>query len=338
MTNNPTGQIIFYETADGKVSIEVRFEQENIWLTQKHMAELFDVNVRTISEHLKNIFEAGELEQNSVIRNFRITALDRKNYMTQFYNLEAVIAVGYRVNSERGVAFRIWATDKLKNYIFKGFAIDSDRFKNGSKFDTRFFDELVEEIREIRASERMAYQKITDIYATSVDYSQNSEAASKFFANVQNKLHFAITGHTAAEIICKRADSAKANMGLTTWRKSPDGKIVPSDVVVAKNYLSKGEISQLNRVVGMYIDYAEFQAARGQIMLMKNWSEKLDAFLKFNEQEILDGLGQVSHEVAKELAEGEYAKYRVVQDQSYKSDFDRFLEASKLIGHKTKEK
>ncbi len=261
---NQKSEIVFYKTQDGNVSVAVRFEDENIWLSQKNMAELFEVDVRTVNEHLQNIFLSGELVKNSVIRNFRITAADGKNYDTLFYNLEAVIAVGYRVNSERGIAFRTWATDKLKAYIFKGFAIDSERFKKGSKLDAAFFDELLEEIREIRASERMAYQKITDIYATSVDYVGNSSTAQKFFATVQNKLHFAITGNI-------------------------------------KNYLSKNEVSQLNRIVNMYLDYAEFQAARGKVMAMKDWSEKLDAFLKFNEQEILSGLGKIVHAVALAL-------------------------------------
>jgi hypothetical protein len=324
-------EIIFYKTEDGAVSVSVRFEEENIWLTQKQMAELFGMDVRTISEHLQNIFTSGELDKDSVIRKLRTTAADGKNYLTQFYSLEAIIAVGYRVNSERGTAFRIWATNQLKNYIFKGFAIDSERFKKGSKFDQRFFDELLEEIRDIRASERMAYQKITDIYTTAVDYSPKSEYASKFFANVQNKLHFAITGNTAAEIIKLRADSNKPNMGLTSWRKAPDGKIFLSDVVIAKNYLTKDEISQLNRIVSMYLDYAEFQAARGKIMTMQDWAEKLNAFLSFNEQEILEGFGKVSAEVAKVLAEEEYEKYRVTQDRLYKSDFDKLVEASKLV-------
>ncbi len=321
----PPNEIIFYETKDGKVSIAVRFEEENIWLTQKHMADLFEVDVRTVSEHLQNIFGDGELNKDSVIRKFRNTASDGKSYETQFYNLEAVIAVGYRVNSERGIAFRTWATDKLKNYIYKGFAIDSDRFKQGSKFDARFFDELLEEIREIRASERMAYQKITDIYATSVDYSSKSENAAKFFSSVQNKLHFAITGNTAAEIIKDRVSSEKPNMGLTTWRKAPEGKIFLSDAIVAKNYLKRDEISQLNKLVNLYIDYAEFQAARGKVMMMKDWSEKLDGFLKFNEQEILHGVGQVSHEMAISVAEKEYEVYRKKQDVLHRSDFDRLF-------------
>lgn len=334
-TKNPPlpTEIVFYETEDGKISIAVRFEQENIWLTQKQLSELFECSSDNISLHLKNIYLSSELKKEATTEEFSVVQQEGErsvNRKVLFYNLEAVIAVGYRVNTARGIAFRSWATDKLKKYIFKGFAIDSDRFKKGSKFDSRFFDELLEEVREIRASERMAYQKITDIYATAADYSPTSGAASNFFANVQNKLHFAITGNTAAEIIKDRANSKKPNMGLTTWRKAPSGKIFLSDAAVAKNYLKRDEISQLNRIVNMYIDYAEFQAARGKIMTMKDWSEKLDAFLKYNEQEILSGLGKVSHEVAVALAEKEYAIFRKAQDQLHKSDFDQLIEASKI--------
>ncbi|MBM4212030.1 MAG: virulence RhuM family protein [Gammaproteobacteria bacterium] len=330
----PPNEIIFYETEDGKISIAVRFENENVWLTQKHMAELFGCSVDNISLHLKNIYATGELNEKATTEESSIVQQEGRRSvkrMVLFYNLEAVIAVGYRVNSERGIAFRSWATDKLKSYIFKGFTIDSERFKKGSKFDVRFFDELLEEIREIRASERMAYQKITDIYATSVDYSSSSNDTQKFFATVQNKLHFAITGNTAAEIIADRAFASKPNMGLTTWRKAPEGKIFLSDVKIAKNYLSKDEISQLNRIVNMYIDYAEFQAARGKVMLMKDWAEKLDVFLKYNEQEVLNSLGKVSHEIAVALVEEEYDKFRAIQDQTYKSDFDKLCEASKSL-------
>ena len=328
---NIKDEIIFYESDDKKISIAVRFSGEDIWLTQKQMSQLFEVNVRTISEHLKNIFNVGELNPQSVIRKFRNAADDGKNYSTQFYNLEAVIATGYRVNSDRGIVFRTWATDKLKNYIIKGFAIDSKRLKQGNTLDKQFFEELLEEIRDIRASERMAYQKITDIYATSVDYSGKSKLAETFFANIQNKLHFAITGHTAAEIIQKRADSAKTNMGLTTWRKAPNGKILFSDTVVAKNYLSKNELSQLNKIVNMYLDYAEFQAERGKVMTMQDWIDKLDAFLKFNEQEILNHLGNISHDVAIKLVREEYEKYKIKQDKTYLSDFDKFLQKNKNI-------
>ncbi|MCP5504961.1 MAG: virulence RhuM family protein [Chlamydiales bacterium] len=330
----PPNEIIFYETEDGKISIAVRFEHQNLWLTQKHMSELFECTTDNISLHLKNIYSEGELTKDSTTEEFSVVQQEGKRSVsrkTLFYNLEAVIAVGYRVNTGRGIAFRTWATDKLKNYIFKGFAIDSERFKKGSKFDARFFDELLEEIREIRASERMAYQKITDIYATAVDYSPHSAISSNFFATVQNKLHFAITGSTAAEIIKTRADSNQPNMGLTTWRKAPGGKIYPSDVTVAKNYLSKEEILSLNKIVSMYIDYAEFQAARGKTITMKEWADKLDAFLKFNEQDILKGFGKVSHEVAKALAQEEYEKYRIVQDANYKSDFDKLVEKTKSI-------
>ena len=330
----PPNEIIFYETEDGKISIAVRFEHENIWLTKKHIAELFECSTDNVSLHLKNIYAEGELakdsttEESSVVQQEGVRSVTRK---TVFYNLEAVIAVGYRVNTGRGIAFRAWATDKLKNYIFKGFSIDSERFKKGSKFDTRFFDELLEEIREIRASERMAYQKITDIYATAVDYSPNAAVSSDFFATVQNKLHFAITGHTAAEIIKTRVDGNKPNMGLTTWRKAPGGKIYPSDIVVAKNYLSKEEIESLNKIVSMYIDYAEFQAARRKVVTMRQWVDKLNAFLKFNEQDILEGFGKISREVAISLAQQEYEKYRAVQDAGYESDFDKLVEKTKNI-------
>jgi hypothetical protein len=234
------------------------------------MSILFDCSTDNISLHLKNIFSEGELDQNSVTEEYSITASDGKNYKTKHYSLEAIIAVGYRVNSELGTKFRIWATDKLKGYILKGFAIDSERFKHGTRFETRYFDELLEEIREIRASERMAYQKITDIYATSIDYSSHTTQAEKFFAIVQNKLHFAITGQTAAEIIASRADKNKLNMGLTSWRKSPESKILPKDIRIAKNYLQKDELDKLNRIVSMYIDYAEFQASRGKPMYMRD--------------------------------------------------------------------
>ena len=264
-------QITFYETEDGKVRIEVRFEHENLWLSQKLMAELFECSSDNISLHLKNIFKSGELDKDSVTEEYSATASDGKKYKTKFYSLEAVIAVGYRVNSLRGTQFRIWATEKLKNYILKGFAIDTDRFKYGTRFDTRYFEELLEEIREIRASERMVYQKITDIYATAADYSPHTVEAERFFATVQNKMHFAITGQTAAEIIAGRADKDKLHMGLTTWRKVPTGKIVKSDIKIAKNYLSKEELKTMNHIVDMYLDYAELQASRARLMKMRDW-------------------------------------------------------------------
>jgi hypothetical protein len=318
-------QITIYETADGKARIEVRFENENVWLSQRLMAELFDCSVDNISLHLKNIFKENELDIQSVTEEYSATAADGKNYKTKHYSLEAIIAVGYRVNSVRGTQFRIWATDKLKNYILKGFAIDSQRFKYGTRFDARYFDELLEEIREIRASERLAYQKITDIYTTAIDYSPQTAEAEKFFATVQNKLHFAITGQTAAEIIVARVDKNKPNMGLTTWRKAPRGKILPSDIKIAKNYLQKEELAQLNRIVTMYIDYAELQASRGRPMYMRDWRAKLDAFLKFNEREILKNAGNVSHEIAVALADKEYEVFRNEQDKHFESDFDKLV-------------
>lgn len=250
------------------------------------------------------------------------------------YSLEAIIAVGYRVNSERGIQFRQWATEIIKSYIHKGYVLDSDRFKYGSRFSARYFDELYEEIKDIRSSERMLYQKITDIYATAIDYSPKAFETKQFFATVQNKLHFAITGQTAAEIIHNRADSKKDKMGLTAWRRTPKGKIMPGDVVIAKNYLNQKELTELNRIVNMYLDYAEMQAARRRTMTMKDWSEKLNAFLKFSEHEILTNAGKISHEIAESLALQEYEKYRVIQDKNYVSDFDR--ELKKLLESKKK--
>ena len=327
---NPNiNQVAIYETEDGKIKIDVRFEHENLWLSQKLMAALFECSVDNISLHLKNIFAENEINPDSVIEEFSITAADGKNYKTRHYSLEAIIAVGYRVNSARGTQFRIWATDKLKNYILKGFAIDSDRFKYGSRFEARYFDELLEEIREIRASERMVYQKITDIYTTAVDYSPNTAEAEKFFSTVQNKMHYAITGKTAAEIISERADKDKPHMGLTVWRKSPAGKIMKSDVGVAKNYLQKDEIKTLNHIVDMYLDYAELQASRGRFMKMRDWEEKLNAFLQFNEMEVLENKGKVSREVALALAEKEYEVFRIQQDKEYLSDFDKAVKKLK---------
>jgi len=327
-------QITIYETEDGKARIDVRFENENVWLTQKQMAELFDCSADNVSLHLKNIYTERELEPKSTTEEISVVQKEGQREVKRnvtFYSLEAIIAVGYRVNSARGTQFRIWATDKLKSYILKGFALDKDRFIKGTKFSARYFDELLEEIREIRASERMAYQKITDIYVTSVDYLSNTAEAEKFFAAVQNKLHFAITGQTAAEIIASRADSDKLFMGLTTWRKSPKGKILPSDIRIAKNYLQKEEIQKLNHIVTMYLDYAEFQASRGRLMKMKDWAEKLNAFLKFNEQDILIDKGGISHEVAVALAEKEYELFRIEQDRKYISDFDKLVDKTKKL-------
>ena len=329
MKKIPDNQIVFYQSSDGSVNIEVLFAEANIWLTQKKMAELFGCSTDNISLHLKNIFSEGELEQNTVTEEYSATAVDGKKYKTKFYSLEAIIAVGYRVNSERGAQFRQWATGILKSYIHKGYALDSNRMKYGSRFSARYFDELYEEIKDIRTSERRIYQKITDIYATAIDYSPQAYESKEFFATVQNKLHFAITGKTAAEIITNRVNSKKEKMGLTSWRRSPHGKIMPSDTVIAKNYLDGKELEHLNRIGNMYLDYAEMQAARGKAMRMKDWVKKLNAFLKFSEYEILTNAGKISHAVAEALALGEYEKYRVEQDKNYISDFDR--EVKKIL-------
>ncbi len=336
MKKLPDNQIAFYQSPNGSVNIEVLYAEENIWLTQKKMAELFGVDRSVITKHLRNIFIDIELEEKSVSAKFAHTAEDGKNYQTQFYSLEAIIAVGYRVNSERGTQFRQWATGILKNYIHKGYALDSNRMKYGSRFSTRYFDELYEEIKDIRTSERMIYQKITDIYATAIDYSPKAYESKEFFATVQNKLHFAITGKTAAEIVVDRVGSKKDKLGLTSWRKSPTGKIMPSDVVIAKNYLDKTELSHLNLIGNMYLDYAEMQAAKGKAMTMKDWIEKLNAFLKFSEYDILTNVGKVSHEVAEALALKEYETYRKIQDKNYISDFDK--EVKKYIEKKSKKK
>ncbi len=337
MKKLPDNQIVFYQSPDGSVHIEVLYVEENIWLTQKKMAELFGTTPQNITMHLKNIYASGEIEQSATCKDFLQVQQEGSREVKRsasFYSLDAIIAVGYRVNSERGIQFRQWATEILKSYIHKGYVLDSDRFKYGSRFSARYFDELYEEIRDIRSSERMLYQKITDIYATAIDYSPKAYETKQFFATVQNKLHFAITGQTAAEIIHSRVDSKKDKMGLTTWRRAPKGKIMPSDVVLAKNYLNQKELTGLNRIVNMYLDYAEMQAARGRAMTMKDWIEKLNAFLKFSEHEILTNAGKISHEVAEALALQEYEKYRVIQDKNYVSDFDR--QVKKLLESKKK--
>lgn len=318
-------EITIFETEDGRTRVEVRFDHENVWLTQKLMADLYECSADNISLHLKNIFADRELDESAVTEESSVAAADGKKYRTRLYSLEAIIAVGYRVQSPRATQFRTWATNRLKDYILKGFAIDSARFKHGTRFDRRYFEELLEEVREIRASERMVYQKITDIYATAADYSPNTAAAEKFFATVQNKLHFAITGQTAAEIIAARAAAGHPTMGLSTWRKAPKGKILKTDIAIAKNYLRPGELKALNHIVDMYLDYAELQASRGRLMKMRDWTDKLDAFLQFNEQEILQDRGKVSHAVALALAEKEFEVFRVEQDRHYESDFDRIL-------------
>lgn len=322
--------IVLYQNETGSKMIEVLYDSEDFWLTQKTMAELFSVKVNTINYHLKEIFNSGELEEDSVIRKIRITANDGKKYNTSFYSLDAIIAVGYRVNSFEATQFRRWATNTLKEYIKKGFVVNTEFLKNGPKFGKDYFDELLLKIKEIRASERRFYQKITDIYKEcSYDYDKNSKTTIEFYKNVQNKLHFAITGMTAPEIIYNRVDSSKDNMGLQTWKNAPKGKILESDVVVAKNYLDKEEITELNNLVSMYLDYAERQVKLGHIISMKEWKEKLELFLKLNEYNILKDNGKIKREIADALALSEFEKYRIKQDQNYLSDFDELIEFSK---------
>ena len=319
-------------TGDDKDSIEVRYEDENIWITQKMLATLYEVDVRTINYHIKKIFEDSELTEESVIQNFRITATDGKQYDTKHYNLQMIIAVGFKVNSERAVQFRKWVNQIAKDYTIKGWALDSDRLKNGGSILTKeYFKRLLEEIREIRISERQFYQKITDLYATAVDYDKTSKTTKDFFAKVQNKLHWAIHRHTAAELIYERADSTKENMGLTTWEGSPDAKIRKSDVSVAKNYLTKDELHSLELIVSGYLDFAEMQANRNIPMTMEDWAKHLDRILTATEHEILTDAGKISMEVAKAHAETEWEKYRIIQDRIYQSDFDLFLEDVKKL-------
>ena len=330
-------EILLYTAPEGKTHIEVFFEEETFWLSQKKMAELFGVDVRTINEHLQNIFNTNELDRDSTIRNFRIVQKEGIREVSRevdFYNLDAIIAVGYRVNSHEATRFRIWSTRTLREFIIKGFVLDDERLKQGKKFGKDYFDELLERIREIRASERRFYQKITDIFAQcSIDYDPSAGTTQVFYKTVQNKLHWAITGHTAAELIAQRANAAQPNMGLTTWKSAPKGKIGKTDVVVAKNYLSEKELDELNRIVTMYLDYAENQARRQITMTMKDWTEKLDGFLQFNEYAILKDAGHISAEIAKKLAEQQFEQYRILQDREYESDFD---EEVKKLSHSTK--
>ncbi len=316
-------QIIFYTTPQGNVKVEVVYEGETFWLTQKAMAALFGVAVPAVSKHLKNIFESKELEQNSVVSKMETTASDGKNYITTYYRLEAILAVGYRVNSAQATQFRIWATNTLKEFIIKGFVLDDERLKQGKRFGKDYFDELLERIREIRASERRFYQKITDLYALCSDYNKEAETTKDFFASVQNKLHWAITGKTAAEIIYSEADAKKIYMGLKTWKYAPSGKILKSDVVIAKNYLNEAHITELNRIVSAYLDLAENNALRQRLMFMKEWSKFLTDFLQLSSYPILKDKGKVTMLEAKLKAETEFAKYRVIQDRNHESDFDR---------------
>ncbi len=324
--------LILYQSENTNKSIEVLYDNEDFWLTQKTMGELFNVAENNITYHLQNIFKSGELNKDSVTQKIRVTASDGKNYNTTFYSLDAIIAVGYRVNSKEATDFRIWATNTLKEYIKKGFVLNTEFLKNGPKFGKDYFDELLVKIKEIRASERRFYQKITDIYKEcSYDYDKNSETTKEFYKNVQNKLHFAITGMTAPEIIYNRVDSKKDYMGLKTWKNAPNGKILETDVVIAKNYLLEEEIKELNNLVSMYLDFAERQVKLGHIISMQEWKEKLEMFLNLNEYNILKDNGKIKREIADKLALDEYEKYRVVQDQRYISDFDELVLETKNI-------
>ena len=315
--------IILYETEDGKINVDVILKDETIWLTQKSMAELFGVDRTVVTKHLKNIFAENELDKNSVCANFAHTAKDGKNYQTEFYNLDAIIAVGYRVNSKKATQFRIWATNILKEYIIKGFALNDERFIKGNKYDSNYFDELLERIKTIRVSERMAYQKIIDLFiATSADYNPKSEAAYTFFKIVQNKLHYAISGYTAAELIYSRANANKEHMGLTNWKKSPDGLIYKYDVSVAKNYLTEEELTKLNNLTNIFLIFAEDEAKERHVMTMKDWIQATDDLLKFRRKKVLDNSGNISHKEAIEKAENEYEKYRIKQDKEYISSMD----------------
>jgi hypothetical protein len=324
-------EFLLYVSQSGDIKVDVLLHDETVWLTQKGMQELFEKAKSTISEHIKNVFEEGELNEEVVVRDFRTTsphgAIEGKTQenTVKYYNLDVIISVGYRVKSQRGTQFRIWATKVLREYIIKGFAMDDQRLKQGSAlFGKDYFDELLERIREIRASERRFYQKITDIYAQcSIDYDPKAEITQTFYKTVQNKLHWAITGHTAAEIIKERANAAKPFMGLTTWKNAPQGKILKTDVSVAKNYLKEKELRELNRIVTMYLDFAELQAERQVPMKMTDWVARLDAFLQFNEYNVLKDAGKISATIAKQLAEKEYNKFRVVQDKNFESDFDK---------------
>ena len=312
-------------TGSNSDSFEMRYEDENIWLTQKMMATLYDVSVSAINQHLKRIFEDNELVEESVIKKYLITASDGKSYSTKHYNLQAIIAVGFKVNNDRAVRFRKWAGQIVKDYTIQGWTMDKERLKKGHMFTDEYFERQLENIREIRLSERKFYQKVTDLYATAFDYDKDAKTTRQFFKMVQNKMHWAVHRHTAAELIVERANAEKEHMGLTTWESTPDGKSVKADVIVAKNYLSEKEMNYLERIVSLYHDYAELQAKRRIPMSMEDWAKRLDGFLEFNENELLMGPGKVSAEQAKLHAETEFEKYRIVQDRLFMSDYDKYL-------------
>jgi len=332
LIRNSTAEFLIFTSQEGKTSIEARYEDETIWLTQKLMSELFEVNVRTINEHLKNIYNKNELTAQATVRNFRIVQIEGKREVTRnidFYNLEAIISVGYRVNSIRATQFRQWATKVLHQFAIKGFVLDKKRLENGTYLNENYFEELLAEIREIRLSERKFYQKVTDIYATSIDYNLDAISTKEFFSKVQNKLHFGIHGNTAAELIYNRADSDIGKMGLTSWKNSPDGKIIKTDVSIAKNYLTKDELESLGRIVNAYLDLAEERAKRKIPMTMQDWAKRLDLFLEYDDREVLKNSGKISAQIGKDKAESEFEKYRIIQDKLFESDFDK--EIMKLL-------
>ena len=333
LIRNSTAEFLIFTSTAGEESIEVRYEDKTIWLSQKMMAALFDVGLPNINEHLKNIYESGELTRAATIRKFRTVQAEGNREVSrnlEYYSLDAIISVGYRINSKRATQFRQWATQVLREFAIKGYVLDKKRMENGTFLGEDYFERLLAEIREIRLSERRFYQKITDIYATSIDYNRDAPTTRDFFAKVQNKLHFAIHGHTAAELIVTRADSRTDHMGLTTWENSPDGKILKTDVVVAKNYLTSQELESLGRIVNAWLDLAEDRARRQIPMTMEDWAKRLDRFLESDDRNLLEDGGKVTAEMAKEYAETEFEKYRIVQDRLYKSDFDRMLKETKL--------
>ena len=325
---NSTAEFLIFTKQNKEKTIEVIVDEESVWLSQKLMAELFGTTKQNVSLHLKNIYSNNELDENQTVKDFLTVqneGMKEVKRKTKYYSLDAIIAVGFKVNSERAIDFRLWAINILKQFSIKGYVLDKERLKNGTFLNENYFDELLQEIREIRISERNFYQKITDIYATSLDYNSASPLTKEFFKTVQNKMHYATHGNTAAEVIVARANHEKEHMGLTNWKNSPNGKIIESDVVEAKNYLTKEEIKSLERIVTMYLDYAEDQAERHIPMTMEDWKNRLDVFLQFNQREVLDNPGKVSHKVAEDFALSEFEKYRVIQDKLFESDFDKFL-------------
>lgn len=334
ITRSSAAEYLTFIAASGEGGVEAVYADENVWLTQKMLGVLYDVETHTVNYHLKKVFTDSELEESAVIRNFRITAADGKTYDTKHYNLKAIIAVGYKVNGERAVQFRKWATDIVSEFAIKAYVMDDERLKSGSVLTTKYFEEQLERIREIRMSERKFYQKITDIYATALDYDRDAASTKRFFATVQNKMHYAIHGHTAAELIVQRADAAKRHMGLTSWKDAPHGKIQKFDAAIAKNYLASSEIGQLERMVSAYLDFAENMAQRKVPLTMADWETRLNSFIQLFDYGLLQDAGKVTAEIAKLHAETEFEKYRIVQDRLFESDFDRFValqEESKQI-------